>query len=100
MGDEKNTNRFDAFLKRNAPPVPPAPRGEKQRIWAEIERIESPWWARLISLPQIRVALPLAMALVVVLFVVQQKKLRRDRHIEQVLSSALAYQMEEDEWLF
>lgn len=92
-----NEDKLDSFLRKNTPPPPGAPLGEKQRIWRAIEAEAgrgSFSWRSFFSLPAFRLtAVPALIALVVV-GIALEKKRARDAHVEKVLSAALAWQVE------
>lgn len=96
--------KLDQFLKRNASAVPPAPLGEKERIWRaiEAEASQAPFWKTWLrhlhfGLPELRVALPVAAAFALTLTVLIAQKLRKDAETDKILAAALAYQIEEIE---
>jgi hypothetical protein len=88
-------NKIDLFLKKNAPEAPAAPFGEKQRIWRaiEAEANQGAWWK--FSFAQFRIAVPALAALAIVASVSLHHKHKRDLEVERILSTALAYQIEE-----
>lgn len=94
MNEDQN-RKLDEFLRLNAPAVPPAPNNQKELIWNQLARAQTPWWSGWI--PQIKIVLPVATALALLLVVVHERKASRDREIERVLASALVFQIEEAE---
>lgn len=98
--DEK---KLDAFLKKNSPPPPSAPLGEKARIWRAIEGEAAPFsWRSFFLQPAFRLAAVPALVLLLLGGIALEKKRARDAHVERVLAAALAWQAEDvdEELLF
>jgi hypothetical protein len=88
-------DRFDDFLKRNAPVVPGPPLGEKQTIQRKIQNRSAvsrlKWWT---------IFVPATCAVVAALFFKPPSRSARDAEVDQLLMSAISYELEEDDISF
>jgi hypothetical protein len=94
----EHDDKLDRFLKKTVAAPPPAPIGEKQRIWRaiEAEQPQTAWWRSLsIRLPELRFIFPLASALVLTLVIMAHQKHKHEAAGDRALAAALDYQIEE-----